>query len=106
MTKTESTKEKKASSPGLSSTFTLQNTFDSIDLFNKELPTFNMKGKTHVSSYFGAFMSVLVSLIVIVYRLTKFNQLTSKQNPNVSAGLSKKQSPARQFYTKKRRDLT
>ena len=30
-------------------------------------------------------MSVLISLIVIVYGLTKFIQLTSKHNPNVSS---------------------
>ena len=76
---------KKASSRGFSSTFTLQNTIDAIDLFKKELPTFNMKGKTHVPSYFGAFMSVLVALIVTVYALTKFIQLISKHNPNVSS---------------------
>ena len=79
------TKVKRASSRGFTSSFTLQNTIDAIDLFKKNLPTFNMKGKTHVPSYFGAFMSVLVALIVTLYGLTKFIQLTSKHNPNVSS---------------------
>ena len=83
--KTGSAKDKSASSRGFASTFTLQNTIDAIDMFKKELPTFNMKGKTHMPSYFGAFMSVLVALIVVVYGLTKFIQLTSKHNPNVSS---------------------
>ena len=38
-----------------------------------------------VPSFFGAFMSVLVALLVILYGLTKFIQLTSKHNPNVSS---------------------
>ena len=44
-----------------------------------------MKGKTHVPSYFGAFMSVQIALIVILYGMTKFIQLTSRHNPNVSS---------------------
>ena len=86
MTRAEQeTKEKKASSRGFASTFTLQNTIDAIDQFKKELPTFNIKGKTHVPSYFGAFMSVQIALIVILYGMTKFIQLTSRLNPNVSS---------------------
>ena len=78
-------KVKEASSRGFARSFTLQNTIDAIDLFKKRLPTFNMKGKTHVPSYCGAFVSVLVALIVTLYALTKFIQLTSKHNPNVSS---------------------
>ena len=38
-----------------------------------------------VPSYTGAFTSVLISVIVAIYGLSKFVQLLNRQNPNISS---------------------
>ena len=65
--------------------FTLENTLDTIDLFKQPLPAFNMRGRFHVPSLCGAFASVLITLIVTVYGMSKFIQMMSKHNPNISS---------------------
>lgn len=65
--------------------FTLSNTLDTIDLFKKPLPAFNMRGRSHVPSFCGAFASVLVLMIVTLYGLSKFFHLIMKHNPNIAS---------------------
>ena len=52
--------------------FSLKSTIEAIDLFKRPLPGFNIKGRSDVASYCGAFASVLMALILTVYGLSKF----------------------------------
>ena len=69
------------------SKFTLDNTLEALDLFKRPLPAFNMRGRTHVPSLCGAFVSVLMCLVVTVYGLSKFIQMMSRNNPNIASWL-------------------
>ena len=54
------------------SPFTLSNTMDFLDLFKMPLPSFNMRGRSHIPSFCGVFATILICLIASVYGLSKF----------------------------------
>ena len=69
------------------SAFTLSNTLEFLDLFKVPLPAFNLRGRDHIPTFFGAFTTVLVWLIVSVHGLSTFIQMMQRHNPNVSSFL-------------------
>ena len=69
------------------SPFTLSNTMDFLDLFKSPLPSFNMRGRSHIPSFCGVFATILIYLIASVYGLSKFIQMMQKHNPDVSSFL-------------------
>lgn len=66
------------------SCFTIQNTLGFIDFFKQPLPVFNIKGRSDVPSYCGAFSSVLIMLILSIYGLYKFVKMLDRENPNIA----------------------
>ena len=65
-------KKSTANTKSYDSCFSVQGTIEMVDMFKKPLPAFNIRGSSEVASYCGAFTSVLISLILTVYGLSKF----------------------------------
>ena len=57
---------------------------DHIDLFKQAIPSFNMRGRQHISSWPGGLMSFFIFFVILIYGALKFVILVSKANPNVS----------------------
>ena len=55
-----------------------------IDLFPRPMPSFNVRGRTAVSSYFGALLSFAIFFVMLIYGALKMIHLLSKHNPNLS----------------------
>ena len=62
---------------------------DAIDLFQKELPRFNMRGRTTVASIPGGLASFSILFIILLYGALKLTHLFSRHNPNVSSWVEK-----------------
>ena len=62
----------------------ISNFFAEIDSFGKELPSFNIKGETHVNTVFGGIMTFNITLLAILYAFLKMNVLMNRMNPNIS----------------------
>ena len=62
-----------------------QNMLNWIDLFQKQLPTFNMRGTTTVASKAGGVLSFSIFFILLMYATLKMIQLLGRANPNVSS---------------------
>ena len=54
-----------------------------MDSFAKEVPSFNIKGETRVTTVFGGFMTLAISLIVLAYSVMQAVKLIEKSDPNV-----------------------
>ena len=63
---------------------TVRKVLDFLDLFQKPLPSFNIRGKRQVSSFIGGVSSFFIALILIMYATVKFTDMMSRSNPNIS----------------------
>ena len=55
-----------------------------VDMFELDLPTFNLKGKSKVASVCGGLVSVVIITIMLLYSGIKLTMLVNRENPNVS----------------------
>ena len=55
-----------------------------MDIFQKDLPGFNLKGKEKVSTVFGGLITVILIIIMLLYGGIKLKHLVDRANPNVS----------------------
>ena len=55
-----------------------------MDIFGKQLPSFNLKGNEIVKTNFGAALTLFLGGIVLLYAVVKFIQLESRENPNIT----------------------
>ena len=55
-----------------------------VDVFGEALPTFNLKGETHVNTMTGGLCTFLIIIICLAYGCLKFIHLVDKVNPSVS----------------------
>ena len=62
----------------------VRNVLQRLDIFGEPLPSFNVRGHETVNSVFGGICSVIIFTIVLLYGVTKFIDLESRSNPNVS----------------------
>ena len=60
-------------------------TLDAIDLFQRGIPSFNIKGRNFVSSLPGGIFSLIIFSTMIFYASVKFVHLVSRHNPTVSS---------------------
>ena len=63
----------------------VQLVLDKIDLFQRTIPSFNMRGRTSIASWVGSLLSLLIFCIILIYAALKMVQLLSRANPNVSS---------------------
>ena len=61
----------------------------SIDIFGEPLPTFNLKGKTHVFTATGGIFTIILAIVFLGYTLVKFEHLIEYKNPDVTEFLEK-----------------
>ena len=64
-----------------------QNMLDVLDLFKQRLPTFNIRGRTHVPSIAGGLLSFIIFFVMLMYATLKLIQMLSRANPTVSSYL-------------------
>ena len=55
-----------------------------IDTFGADLPPFNLRGETQVYTVAGGIVTVIITVIMLIYSTIKFLQLATKTNPTVS----------------------
>ena len=63
---------------------TIKDLLKRVDIFQQDLPGFNLKGKKTVSSVFGGLFSVILIIVMLLYAGIKLQMLLSRANPNVS----------------------
>ena len=56
-------------------------------MFGKPLPNFNIKGRDHVNTIAGGFLSMILYGVVLLYGAIKFGHLVSKHNPQIATYL-------------------
>ena len=67
--------------------------FAKFDLFQKPLPTFNIRGNDSVPSVAGGCMSFVAMSILLVYGLMKMQTLLLRDSPNVSSRVDRHSIP-------------
>ena len=60
------------------------NFFSGIDIFSKELPSFNLQGETHIGTNYGGVCTLIVWLLTFAYALIRLEFLILKKDPNIN----------------------
>ena len=55
-----------------------------LDVFSNSLPSFNIRGKTSVTTWMGAGCSIIIFLIGFTFGLLKLQHLIERRNPALS----------------------
>ena len=63
---------------------TVENSLAALDFFPIPIPSFNIRGRTKVSSILGSVLSAIVLLVVLFYGAGKFRHLLERSNPTIS----------------------
>ena len=56
-----------------------------LDIFKKELPSFNLRGKSKVASIYGGLLTIFMVAIICLYAGIKLSKLINRSNPNISS---------------------
>ena len=56
-----------------------------IDMYKMPLPSFNIKGETHVSTHCGGCFTLMIIFVIFMFASLKLQHLLSKHNPVVNA---------------------
>ena len=46
-----------------------------IDIFGAPVPNFNLRGKSHVKTYAGGMVSIVITFVVLIFGLTQLKKL-------------------------------
>ena len=57
---------------------------EATDLYQEQLPSFNLRGRKTIPSLAGALVSLLVYLIVFLYAYKNLGRLLNRSNPEIS----------------------
>ena len=57
----------------------------SMDIFKRPLPAFNIRGRSEIGTVTGALLSFLLIIILLFYSMVKISQLISQTNPTISS---------------------
>ena len=55
-----------------------------IDSFGQKIPSFNLKGKTRVNTFFGGIITVAVLTLTLSYAILKAIHLVARKNPTIN----------------------
>lgn len=55
-----------------------------VDTFGKDLPGFNLRGESRVSTFVGGLATIVVMVLTLSYAVIKAIHLTSKNNPQIN----------------------
>ena len=64
--------------------FGVQRALQRIDIFGKEVPSFNLNGQKKIKTQCGGFMSFVIPVVVLLFAAMKFQDLWERNNPQVS----------------------
>ena len=65
--------------------YTLGRSLAALDVFPASMPSFNVRGKTAVTTITGSIVSILVFLLVLFYGANKLTFLVERRNPTISS---------------------
>ena len=71
----------------------LRNGFYTLDLFQRQLPGFNVRGRSTIPSLAGVICSFLIMLVTLLYAGLKFDQMISRENPQISSYIERNVIP-------------
>ena len=60
-----------------------------IDLFARDLPTFNIGGQKRAGNVIGGILSMAILYLTFIFALTKLLHLAERRNPQVNTYLRK-----------------
>ena len=63
------------------------NVISGLDNFAKELPAFNVKGKTQVNTFIGGLISLVIMTVTMGYAIGSWVELVERSNPIINEGL-------------------
>ena len=63
-----------------------------FDKFETQLPSFTLQGKRTIQSSLGAFCSMMVAVVVLLYASIKFIHLKDRHNPGIASYLIERPS--------------
>ena len=63
----------------------LQSGLRALDVFKLQVPGFNVRGKTHISSPVGSVLSIVLLLLILFYGANKFTHLMERRNPTITS---------------------
>ena len=55
-----------------------------VDFFKRDLPTFNLRGQSKISTIYGGIATVMLATIMLLYAGIKLKMLANRENPNIS----------------------
>ena len=58
---------------------------ETLDIYPKALPTFNLNGRENVPSFIGAFLSMITLIILLMYGTINAKILLNRGNPNLNS---------------------
>ena len=58
-----------------------------MDNFGKEVPSFNVRGETHINTIPGGLLNLLVLIVTLGYAIGKFAELYTRDDPNITYSL-------------------
>ena len=58
-----------------------------MDNFGKEVPSFNVKGETHINTIPGGLLNLMILGVTLGYAIGKFAELYTKGDPNITYSL-------------------
>ena len=58
-----------------------------FDMFGSELPKFNINGKKKVTTLTGAFVSIVILAMTLMFSLLKLEHMINRKNPLISRNI-------------------
>ncbi len=55
-----------------------------MDIFGAPLPTFNLKGETHVNTATGGILTIFLTIVFLGYASVKLQHLIDSKNPDIA----------------------
>ena len=65
----------------------LKETLKKWDLFERPVPSLNLKGKETIRTLTGSILSLVLRSIMVIFGLLKLNHLLSRHNPTINTFL-------------------
>ena len=72
------------------SPYSLTNRLLSIDNFGLPIPSFNLKGKTHITTWVGGLLSAMIFTITLAYATQKLHALYLGLDPTINENIEAK----------------
>ena len=69
-----------------------------IDIFGAPVPNFNLRGKSHVKTYAGGMVSIVITFVVLIFGLTQLKKLILRQSPQINKYLSEDEFDSKDVF--------